>query len=122
MHRRMSITIINTGVEEVWTRSDSDLKHGKWMDDSPPVSIPINGTAEVNSEKQTGAAYGTTGGIEFISNIKPNNTLTIEWDKPYGSGATTCTASVSGADYNAKVENKDFQQSYASCDVVITTK
>jgi hypothetical protein len=118
----MSITVINTGVEEVWTRSESDLKHGKWMEGSPPVSVSIDGTAEVKSEKQTGAAYGTTGGIEFVSNIKPNNTLTIEWDKPYGTDATTCTASVSGDDYSADVQNKDFQKSYASCDVVITAK
>ena len=120
MHRRMTITAINKGVEEVWTRSKEELEHGKWMNGSPPVSIPINGTAIIESEKQTGASYGTTGKIEFISNIKPGNVLSIKWNKPYGTDATTCSASINGSDYTVQVENKDFQKSYAACDVVIS--
>jgi len=121
MHRRMTITVVNTGVEEVWTRSEDDLEHGKWMKNNPPVAIRMNESVEIKSEKQTGAAYGTTGSIEFISNIRPNNTLRIEWNKPYGTDETTCDATVIGDDYTAKVEDIDFQKSYSSCDVVIKT-
>ncbi|MDP5215534.1 hypothetical protein ORJ66_21040 [Pseudoalteromonas tunicata] len=121
MHRRMTIKVINTGIEEVWTRSEEDLEHGKWMNGSPPVAVGMNNSVEIKSEKQTGASYGTTGSIEFISNIKPNNTLRIEWNKPYGTDATTCEATIVGDNYTAKVEDKDFQQSYASCNVVITS-
>lgn len=118
----MTITVKNGGNNEVWTRSEDHLEHGKWMDGSPPVRIPINGEEEIKSEKQTGVAYGTTGWIKFVSNITPGNTLKIDWNKPYGTDGTTCTADVIGDDFQAKVEDVDFQKSYAFCDVVITAK
>ena len=122
MHRRMTITVINTGVKEDWILDNYHLDHGKWMAGSPPASIPVDGTTEIKSEKQTGASYGTTGWIKFVSTIIPNNTLSIKWNKPYGTDPTTCTAEVLGNDYQAEGKNKDFQKSYAFCDIVITAK
>src|SRR5947209_12126189 len=103
MIRRMVITIVNTGVSEKWTLSKSHLDHGKWMDGSPPSYVEQDGTANVRSEKQTGAAYGTTGWISFTSSVKPGSTLTITWEKPYGHDPTTCVAEMNGVNYIAKV-------------------
>lgn len=119
MTRRMIITIINNGVEEQWLYSDSHLDHGKWMKDSPPLQVAKNGRAEIRTEKQTGAAYGTTGWIKYISTVKPGSTMTITWNKPYGHDDTTCFVSISNVQYTAKVENKDFGKEIASCQVVI---
>src|SRR5947209_18582462 len=89
MRRRMTITVVNTGIEEKWVKGKYQLEHGKWLDDSPPDYIGQNGTATVSSEKQTGAAYGTTGWITFNSTVKPGSTLKITWKKPYGKNAET---------------------------------
>jgi hypothetical protein len=122
MRRRMVITVVNTGIEEKWELSKSHLDHGKWMDGSPPAYVGQNGTANVRSEKQTGASYGTTGWITFTSSVKPGGTLRISWNKPYGGDATTCVAEMTSLYYSAAVENKDFQTSDAACDVVISVK
>lgn len=115
----MTITVINTGVKEDWILVSQHLEHGKWMDSSPPDKIPENGIKNIRSEKQTGAAYGTTGSIQFKSSIKADSTLTIVWNKPYGHDATTCTVDMNSTDYTAKVEDKNFQTSEAFCNVVI---
>lgn len=121
MTRRMTITIVNTGVEETWILDASHLEHGKWMDGSPPDDVPKDSSKTiVKSEKETGAAYGTTGWIRFVSSVIPDSTVTITWNKPYGTDPTTCTVDVNSVDYIAKVENKDFQESEAFCDVVIS--
>ena len=116
----MTITILNTGIQERWDLKDSHLEHGKWMAGSPPGTIYPNNTAIVKSEKTTGASYGTTGWISFSSVTNPGSTMTITWNKPYGHDATTCTVDMNSTKYTAKVENKDFQESEAWCDVVIT--
>jgi 1-phosphatidylinositol phosphodiesterase len=120
MTRRMTITVVNTGIDEKWVLSKSHLEHGKWMAGSPPSSIGPNDKEEVRSEKTTGASYGTTGWIQFTSTKKPGSTMTITWNKPYGHDATTCTVDMNSVDYTAEVKNKDFQQSEAWCDVVIS--
>ncbi|MCV9927891.1 hypothetical protein OIU83_09520 [Flavobacterium sp. LS1R49] len=120
MTRRMTITVVNTNVDEKWIRDADHLEHGKWMDGGPPASISQNGKTIVKSEKQTGAAYGTTGWIRFVSNTHPGSTMTITWNKPYGKDATTCIVDMNSVKYTAKVENKDFQTSEAWCDVVIS--
>ena len=116
----MTITVVNTGVEEKWIQSGEHLEHGKWMDGSPPVDVAKEGSAIVQSEKQTGAAYGTTGWISFESSTIPGSSMTITWNKPYGSDPTTCTVDMNSVNYTAKVENKDFQKSEAWCDVIIS--
>lgn len=126
MTRRMTITVVNTGISEKWElsqkwelreKNNSHLIHGKWMKGSPPKSIPENGKAVVESEKTTGSLYGTTGSIQFKSTIKKGSTLTITWNKPY-DGTTTCIVDMNSIDYTAKVEHTNFKDA-ASCDVVI---
>lgn len=120
MTRRMTITVKNLGIEEKWKRDADHLEHGKWMDGGPPQLVQKNGTAIIKSEKQTGALYGTTGWIRFVSEINPGSSMTITWNKPYGSDATTCKVDMSSTIYSAKVENKDFQKSEAWCDIIIS--
>lgn len=122
MRRRMVITVVNTGNEEIWLLDKEHLAHGKWMDGSPPPYIKTNSTEKVESEKQTGAAYGTTGSITFVSGIRAGSTLKIDWNKPYGTDATTCAAAMTGDQYSAIITSKDFQHSEAFCDVVISVK
>jgi len=120
MTRRMTITVINTGVLEKWVLDSDHLEHGKWMKGSPPAAIAENSKAIVQSEKESGSFYGTTGWIKFTSTVKKGSTLTITWNKPYGSDPTNCRVDMNSVDYTAKVDNENFQQSEAFCDVVIS--
>lgn len=119
MTRRMTITVKNNGIDELWVLNSEHLEHGKWMSGSPPAQVPRNGTAIIKSEKTTGSFYGTTGWIKYTSTVKPGSTMTITWNKPYGTDPTTCVVDMNSIDYTAKVENRDFQKSEAFCDVVI---
>jgi hypothetical protein len=119
----MTITVVNAGTQETWLFSGEHLDHGKWMKGSPKDSIPADSNALLQSEKQDGAAYGTTGWITYISTVKKGSTLTINWNKPYDhKGTTTCVANLTGADYTAKVEDKDFQETQGFCSVIIRKK
>jgi len=113
MTRRITITVINTGVAEQWNLSSNFLEHGKWMVGSPPNSILQYSTAEIKSEKTSGSLYGTTGQIVFISTVKRGTTLTINWNKPYGTDPTTCTANINGVAYLAAVRNTLYTDSEA---------
>lgn len=108
MTRRMVITVVNTSIQEKWGYADSNLEHGKWMENNPPQIIPPNGQVTISSEKQSGATYGTTGWICYKSTINTGNTLTITWNKPYGTDPTTCSVSVTGMGYIAKVASSNF--------------
>ncbi|MCJ8292685.1 MAG: hypothetical protein HRT58_22550 [Crocinitomicaceae bacterium] len=123
MTRRMIITINNEETAQTWLLEDEKdktfLKHGKWMDGSPVKSIQPYSQVQLKSEKQTGASYGTTGQATYKSEDDNSCTLLIKWNKPYGTDATTCTVSTTCSKYSVTVENKDFQQSVAKCDVVI---
>lgn len=120
MTRRMTITVLNNSADETWLYHSSDLEHGKWMKDSPPNSVHPNSTAIVQSEKTSGSLYGTTGQISFTSSKKPGSTLTINWNKPYGTDPTTCTVNLDGVDYVAVIKDEDFQESTATCTVAIS--
>lgn len=108
MTRRMVITVVNTGVQEKWECDKYHLEHGKWMENNPPQIIPPNGQVTISSEKQSGASYGTTGWISYKSTINPGSTLTITWNKPYGTDPTTCNVDLNSLNYSAKVTYTNF--------------
>lgn len=84
MKRTMAITVYNhTAVPLV--RNSDHLTHGKWTDgDRPTPVIKPGANGSINSQKETGAAYGTEGYCKYVlADSSDQPTLEIGWSKPY---------------------------------------
>jgi hypothetical protein len=108
MKRTMEITVVNHTAVPL-TKNSEKLIHGKWTDEVRPTPvIEPGGNGYINSQKETGAAYGTEGNCSYIilDQGKDSPELKITWDKPYGHGSSTVKATVSSPDspYKASVE------------------
>jgi hypothetical protein len=108
MTRTMKITVSNLTASSL-VRTSHNLKHGKWTDGVEPTPvIEPGGNGYINSQKQTGAAYGTEGSCSYIILDKDSDRpeLKIYWDKPYGHGRSEVTAAILTPDspYKATVE------------------
>lgn len=118
MTREMKITVLNQTPSSLLLNS-SHLRHGKWTDgDTPTQIINPGGTGAINSQKQTGAAYGTEGECTYvIVNSGTNPMIEITWDKPYGTGSSFVRSAMRASDtsYTAMTEvTVDTTESYAA--------
>lgn len=108
MKRTMEITVINHAAVPL-TKCSEKLKHGKWTDGVEPTPvIEPSGKGYINSQKETGAAYGTEGSCSYIILGKGSDhpELKIDWDKPYGHGRSEVNAAIltPNSPYKATVE------------------
>lgn len=95
MQRTMEITVVNETDAKLTCRSEK-LVHGKWTDGIKPTKV-IDPSEEgfINSQKETGAAYGTEGNCRYIIVDSSNHPeLEISWTKPYGHGASGVEAAI----------------------------
>jgi hypothetical protein len=91
-YRRMKITLEN-GTDVLLVRNSAKLTHGKWIGGvEPAVKIQPGGNGHIDSEKQTGASYGTEGDCAYVIVEQGTSQLEIHWDKPLGSGRSEVTA------------------------------
>ncbi|MEI8634449.1 hypothetical protein P4S72_25315 [Vibrio sp. PP-XX7] len=120
----MHITIKNQ-TDAIWHLNDKDMKHGKCKnkDNKFPSKISAGGEETLYVGKRTGASVGPEGWVQYTTDLKEGGSseLTINFHKPYGSEATTCSANAT-KNFNANATNKDFQTSDAYCDVIITSR
>jgi hypothetical protein len=96
MKRTMEITVINETDKELTSRS-AKLIHGKWTDGIAPTRVIEPGEeGSINSQKETGAAYGTEGSCRYIIVDRTSNNpeLGISWTKPYGHDASGVAAAI----------------------------
>ena len=106
MTRTMKITVSNLTASSL-VRTSCHLKHGKWTDgEEPTLVIKPGEKGFINSQKQTGAGYGSEGYCTYV--IVDNGThptLEVSWSKPYGSGPSFVKEAMqSGTPYTTTVE------------------
>lgn len=110
MKRTMEITVINHTDAQLTIHSEK-LAHGKWTDGVKPTPvIEPGGNGYINSQKETGAAYGTEGSCQYliIGNGSDYPELNISWTKPYGHGGSGVKAAIAPPDspYKTTVETR----------------